>query len=113
MEAAAPPKSIDASSVDLAKDEAEMLRSSRQLLGGSRYVRRALSTKSDVHAAILGGLPYAALIHLMSHLKGLPEEEVAHVLGISTRTLRRQKETPTNPMSADLASNSIPTSFNQ
>ena len=104
MEAAALPKSINASSVDLAEHEAEMLRSSRQLLGGSRYVRRAVSTKSDVHAAILGGVPYAALIHLMSQFEGLPEIEMAHALGISTRTLRRQKEAPTNPMPADLAS---------
>ena len=104
MEAAAPARSIDTRSVDLAEHEAGIFRLSRQLLGGSRHVRRAVASKSDVHAAILGGLPYAALIHLVSHLKSLPEEDVANALGISTRTLRRQKETPTNPMPADLAS---------
>lgn len=104
MKAVSPVQSTYTSSVELAGHEAEIFRLSRQLLGGPRHVRRVVSSKSDVHAAILGGLPYAALIHLVSHLKSLPEEDVANALGISTRTLRRHKETPTNTMPADLAS---------
>ena len=41
---------------------------------------------------------------LVSQMKGLEESDVAKVLGISTRTLRRQSETPEKTMPVDLAS---------
>jgi putative toxin-antitoxin system antitoxin component (TIGR02293 family) len=73
-------------------------------LGGKRFWRRDLSSKADVHSAIVKGVPYASLIFLVEHVTDVVEEDVAKVLGISTRTLRRQTEAPDKQMPADLAS---------
>lgn len=77
---------------------------SSRYLGGKRFWQQRLESRSDVHAAILSGVPYGSLIYLVSSVKGLEEGDVAKVLGISTRTLRRQSETPDKQMPADLAS---------
>jgi putative toxin-antitoxin system antitoxin component (TIGR02293 family) len=74
------------------------------MLGGRRLFKREPTTRADVHAAIVGGMPYAALFHLTDSIITLSEGDVAGVVGISTRTLRRQKETPGKPMPTDLAS---------
>lgn len=76
---------------------------SLHLLGGKKFWRHA-SSKAEVHSTIVDGVPYGSLIFLMSNVKGLDEEDVVKVLGISTRTLRRQSETPEKSMPADLAS---------
>jgi putative toxin-antitoxin system antitoxin component (TIGR02293 family) len=73
-------------------------------LGGKKYWHHRLTSRSDVHSAIVSGVPYGSLIYLVDQVKGLEEGDVAKVLGISTRTLRRQSETPEKPMPADLAS---------
>jgi putative toxin-antitoxin system antitoxin component (TIGR02293 family) len=77
---------------------------SSRYLGGKRFWQHRLKSRSDVHAAILSGVPYGSLIFLVNSVKGLEESDVARVLGISTRTLRRQSETPDKQMPADLAS---------
>lgn len=77
---------------------------SRHYLGGKKFSKRTLSSRSDVHAAIVSGASYGALLHLISQMNGLLEADVAKVLGLSTRTLRRQSEYPDKPMPADLAS---------
>ncbi len=77
---------------------------SLRYLGGKRFWRRDLWSKADVHSAIVKGVPYASLIFLVGHVTDVVEEDVAKVLGISTRTLRRQTEAPGKPMPADLAS---------
>lgn len=77
---------------------------SSRYLGGKRFSQQRLRSRSDVHAAIMSGVPYGSLIFLLSSVKGLDEGDVAKVLGISTRTLRRQSETPDKQMPADLAS---------
>ncbi len=74
------------------------------LLGGERLLKRKPSTRAEVHAAIVQGLPYAALFFLTDHIKALSELDVANVVGISTRTLRRQKDEPKKAMPTDLAS---------
>lgn len=76
---------------------------SLNLLGGKKFWNH-VRTKSEVHSAIVGGVPYGSLIFLVSNAKGLEEEDVVKVLGISSRTLRRQSETPQKTMPADLAS---------
>jgi putative toxin-antitoxin system antitoxin component (TIGR02293 family) len=76
---------------------------SLHFLGGKKFWRLARN-KSEVHATIVGGVPYGSLLFFVSNVKGLDEEDVIKVLGISTRTLRRQSETPERPMPADLAS---------
>lgn len=77
---------------------------SRSLLGGKKFWHHRLSSRFDIHAAIVSGVPYASLFFLISSVKGLEESELAKVLGISTRTLRRQRETPEKTMPANLAS---------
>jgi putative toxin-antitoxin system antitoxin component (TIGR02293 family) len=74
------------------------------LLGGRRLFKQEPTTRADVHAAIVGGMPYAALFYLTDNIITLSEADVAGVVGISTRTLRRQKETPKKAMPTDLAS---------
>jgi putative toxin-antitoxin system antitoxin component (TIGR02293 family) len=77
---------------------------SLQYLGGKRFSRRGLSSKVDVHSVIVKGVPFASLIFLIQEMTEVAEEDVAKVLGISTRTLRRQSEAPDKQMPADLAS---------
>ncbi len=74
------------------------------LLGGARLFKHQPESRADVHATIVRGMPYATLLFLTDHAKLLSEEDVAGVIGISTRTLRRQKEAPKKAMPADLAS---------
>lgn len=74
------------------------------IMGGKRVLKEPPSTRAGVHALIMKGLPYAALVHVINHSSVLKDEEVAEAVGISTRTLRRQKETPAKPMPPDLAS---------
>lgn len=74
------------------------------LLGGDRLFKRKPSTRAEVHAAIVRGLPYSVLFFLTDHIKVLSELDVANVVGISTRTLRRQKDEPKKAMPTDLAS---------
>ena len=77
---------------------------SSRYLGGKKFWHRRLASRSDVHSAILSGVAYGSLIFLVNQVKGLEEGDLAKVLGISTRTLRRQSETPDKPMPTDLAS---------
>ncbi len=74
------------------------------MLGGRRLFKREPTSRADVHAAIVSGMPYAALFCLTDSITTLSEADVAGVVGISTRTLRRQKETPGKAMPTDLAS---------
>jgi len=87
-----------------AEDEERLYALSCRYLGGKKYWHRRLASRLDVHAAIVGGVPYGSLVFLVASVKGLEEGDVARVLGISTRTLRRQGETPEKQMPADLAS---------
>ena len=74
------------------------------LLGGAKLLKRVPSSRAEVHATIVHGIPYSALFFLTDHITALSEVDVANVIGISTRTLRRQKEEPKKPMPTDLAS---------
>jgi putative toxin-antitoxin system antitoxin component (TIGR02293 family) len=77
---------------------------SRRYLGGTKFSDHPVNSRSEVHSAIVGGVSYGALIHLISQVKGVLEADIAKVLGISARTLRRQSESPEKEMPADLAS---------
>jgi putative toxin-antitoxin system antitoxin component (TIGR02293 family) len=90
---------------DLAARETHLLESSSQLLGVGKVFKRPLRSRLEVHSAIVEGVfPYASLLLFISTFKTLTELDVVNVLGISGRTLRRQRETPKKPMPADLAS---------
>lgn len=88
----------------LAEHDERLYSLSCRYLGGKKFWHRPLASRSDVHSAIVGGVPYGSLMFLVSQMKGLEESDVAKVLGISTRTLRRQSETPEKTMPVDLAS---------
>lgn len=76
-----------------------------ELLGGSRLLKRRPSTRAEIHEILVRGVvTNAALMHLTQNLHEVPEEAIASVVGISTRTLRRTKEAPKKPLAPDLAS---------
>jgi putative toxin-antitoxin system antitoxin component (TIGR02293 family) len=77
---------------------------SARFLGGKRLLGGRVASRSDVHAAAVGGMPYGSLMHLVGQLEGIDEEDIAGVLGVSTRTLRRQAAAPGRPMPVDVAS---------
>jgi len=87
-----------------ASREVELYRASCKLLGGARIVRHRIESRIDIHLALVRGIPFASLLHLLTHLKALAEDDVASAIGISTRTLRRRRETPWRLMPAGLAS---------
>jgi putative toxin-antitoxin system antitoxin component (TIGR02293 family) len=74
------------------------------LLGGAKLLKRMPSTRAEVHATIVHGMPYSALFFLTDRITVLSDADVANVIGISARTLRRQKEEPKKTMPTDLAS---------
>ncbi len=76
----------------------------QHLLGGSRFLKAKPSSQAEIHAAVVKGIPYSVLFFLTDNCKGVAEEDVAGVLGVSTRTLRRQKDTPDKIMPPDLGS---------
>lgn len=87
----------------LATDDAGPARAG-DLLGGGRLLRRMPASRAEVHATIVRGIPYSALFYLTDNAITLSEHDVATVIGISTRTLRRQKDEPKKSMPTDLAS---------
>lgn len=89
---------------DFVEREQRVYRLSRNFLGGKRFWHRRLASRSDVHSAIVRGIPYASLLFLVEQMQELGEDDIAKTLGISARTLRRQSEAPGKRMPADLAS---------
>ena len=77
---------------------------SRSYLGGKKFWHRNLESRSDIHSTILDGVAYGSLNFLLDSVKWLELIDLANVLGRSTRTLRRQSETPDKQMPPDLAS---------
>jgi putative toxin-antitoxin system antitoxin component (TIGR02293 family) len=84
--------------------DAELQTATVDLLGGAASVGTLPTGSAEVHALLVRGLPYAALLHLIDGLVSLPQGELAEALGISTRTLHRGRETLGKAMPADLAS---------
>jgi putative toxin-antitoxin system antitoxin component (TIGR02293 family) len=88
-------------SAESAHSEDENFRSVVQLLGGTRVLRKTLTTRLDAHDLIVSGLPSAALLHLASNVVCLREEEdIKLAVGVSIRTLQRRKEEP-RPLSEE------------
>lgn len=108
--ASAPARAAAKTAVDIIIDgvmqsaEERFYSLSSHYLGGSKFWKHRLASRSDVHTAIMGGVKYGSLIYLVNQVKGLDESDVVKVLGISSRTLRRQSETPDKAMPTDLAS---------
>lgn len=74
------------------------------LLGGAPLIRQAPQSRAEIHGALVRGLPYAVLLHLVDQMSVLGVDDLAAALGLSTRTLRRQREQPDKAMPPDLAS---------
>lgn len=75
-----------------------------EFMGGRRLFKRLPQSRAEIHGALVKGLPYAVLGNLVDQLSALSADQIADALGISGRTLRRQKEHPERTMPADLAS---------
>src|SRR6478735_1836811 len=56
---------------DGAARESHLYKLAEQFLGGSRLIKYSISSRAEVHAAILAGIPYASLIFLLKNLKSL------------------------------------------
>jgi putative toxin-antitoxin system antitoxin component (TIGR02293 family) len=77
-----------------------------EIVGGKRLFKtKALpQTRAEIHRALVDGVPYAMLVHLVGQLDALSADEVASAVGISGRTLRRHQEQPQKMMAPELAS---------
>lgn len=86
-------------------EEEALFTKTHELLGGSKLLKHAPSSRSEVHSYLMHGhLSNAVLLHLTQQLTAVPEQAVADIVGVSTRTLRRAKEEPEKAMSPDMAS---------
>ena len=62
------------------------------LLGGESTIQFRITDAMDAHDALLQGLPAGALLHLVSTVPFLEQDEVLQrAMGISLRTLQRHK----------------------
>lgn len=75
-----------------------------EFMGGCRWFKSLPQSRAEIHETLVKGLPYAVLVHLVDQLSALSAQALTEALGISERTLRRQREHPEKPMPPDLAS---------
>ena len=75
-----------------------------EVMGARRLFKQLPQSRAEIHGVLVKGLPYAVLLNLVDQLSALSIDDIAASVGLSTRTLRRQKEHPTKPMPPDLAS---------
>ena len=73
-------------------------------MGAHRLFKSLPQSRAEIHGALVKGLPYSVLVNIVDHLSALSANEIAEAVGISARTLRRQKEQPNKAMPPDLAS---------
>ncbi len=85
-------------------EEAAVSLGAIEFMGGGRLFKQWPQSRAEIHGALVKGLPYAVLVHIGDHLSALSLDELADAVGISSRTLRRQKDQPERPMPPDLAS---------
>ena len=74
-----------------------------QLLGGPRVLRHPLTTELEAHEMLLLGLPARSVERLINTLVviGHTEPSLAKALGVSWRTVQRQKKTPEKRLSKE------------
>jgi putative toxin-antitoxin system antitoxin component (TIGR02293 family) len=75
-----------------------------EVMGGRRLFKQWPQSRAEIHGVLVKGLPYAVLLNLVDQLSALTIDDIAAAVGLSTRTLRRQKDQPAKPMPPDLAS---------
>lgn len=70
-------------------------------LGGRKTLRARIETKLEAHDAIQKGLPSAALLAVLEHVRVLPNADLTAALGVSERTIQRRANDPTLPLSPE------------
>ena len=71
-----------------------------ELLGGSRVLHRTMHSPLDAHDALAGGLPSAAVTHLVGRLTSLRSADALEkALGMSLRTFQRRRDAGARPLS--------------
>lgn len=79
------------SASDFKTGETIRLQQAGALLGSGELFDRVPHSQFELHVAIVkGAFPYAALDFLVSGVKTLTATDIANVLGVSLRALRRQ-----------------------
>ncbi len=86
------------------QDSAAVSLGAIEFMGAGRLFKSLPQSRAEIHGALVKGLPYSVLVNIVDHLSALKPTEIADAVGISTRTLRRQKEQPNKAMPPDLAS---------
>lgn len=72
------------------------------LLGGSKLLRRKVSTPIEAHELLVAGLPNKALLHLIESLTYLnATHSLEKGIGMSIRTVQRKKEKPDQALDKD------------
>ena len=72
-----------------------------EFMGGGDVFTDCPASRTDLHYLILKGVPGKALDRLISNVTLLTPEQVGEAVGVSTRTLRRRKETPEMPLNPE------------
>lgn len=76
----------------------------KALMGGRRALAHWPKSRAEIHVALVRGLPCSALLSLVDQLADLPIDDLAAMLGLSSRTLRRHRDHPDKLLPPDLAS---------
>lgn len=115
MEVAATTRSIRSAKSGRAKAqqtsasrEDARLKFSQKVLGLKGGKELVLSSRIAAHNALRSQrFSYAELLSLIDNLEKTREEDIVRVVGISDRTLRRQRSKPETPMSTAVASKTL------
>ena len=76
-----------------------------RLLGGLQAMRDSALTPSEVHQALMRGLPGSALRHLLDHLRILNNsgKRLGAAIGVSLRTIQRKKDDASKRLTVEQA----------
>jgi len=58
-----------------------------EFMGGRRLFKAMPQSRTEIHAALVQGLPCSLLLHLIDHLSALSLDEIADALGIGLETV--------------------------
>lgn len=75
-----------------------------RFLGGRSVLKKTITSKLDVHEAILKGLPGGVLSHMVKHAQSMKPADLGHAVGVSVRTVQRRAGSPEKPLSQDQSS---------
>ena len=70
-------------------------------LGGRQVFKKTITSKLDVHEAILNGIPGGALTFMVKHIKTMKPADLVQAVGVSIRAVQRRSGAPQKPLSQD------------